>query len=122
MSDNPEIGKYLRLMRRKKRLSQEKLGELAGGISRQRICDLEGNKIEPYALELVRLSNTLGKTPDYFLQDYLNPPETPVTVVAGWEKLRNSCTPGEQQFLLSVCQFIMNYINRIQGGHENNEV
>ena len=112
MKEVREIGKYIRRARKQKKLSQEKLGELVG-ISRKRIGELETNKKDPFAQELIALSKKLGKTPDFFLQDFIDPPETPITIVVEWEKLLEDCSTEELRLLLTIIRPAVNFIHSI---------
>ena len=106
----PGIGKNIHLFRRLKNLTQEQLGEMVG-VSRQQICNYEGDKIDPPSIVLVSISNTLGVTPNDLLADYIHPPQMDIASPGEWKDLLDGRSPVEIGLLLSVARPVLSVID-----------
>ena len=108
----PSIGKYIRKYRKQKHWTQEKLGEVTN-ISRQQICNYEGDKIDPPALALVSISKALDVTPNELLKDYICSSEVSCTLKRQLDRLLSACSAVELNLLLNIDQSVLNAFDQL---------
>lgn len=66
-----KIGEKIKIQRKKKRMSQQKLGEIMG-VSRQSVIKWEKSTSFPEIEKIIKLSEIFGVTIDYLLKDDCN--------------------------------------------------
>lgn len=66
-----KIGEKIKTQRKKKRMSQQKLGEIMG-VSRQSVIKWEKSTSFPEIEKIIKLSEIFGVTIDYLLKDDCN--------------------------------------------------
>ena len=93
----------LRIMQRRKelRLSQEKLAEKLG-ISKNHLSNIERGKYMPTTECILKISNILGNTPDYYLVG------TPTSETDEIVNLIKTMPPNNQKKLTELLRFYIN--------------
>lgn len=66
-----KIGEKIKIQRKKKKMSQQKLGEIMG-VSRQSVIKWEKSASFPEIEKIIKLSEIFGVTIDYLLKDDCN--------------------------------------------------
>lgn len=103
-----QVGKRIRQERNKLKITQEKLAEFAG-LTESYIGQIERGNKNPSLESLINISNVLGVTVDYLLQD--------VSVVKSnslldeLNNLARSRTKEQIRLLLNVNKLIVDYLD-----------
>ena len=104
-----KVGKRIRSERKKNKLSQMKLAELAD-CSLSYISYLENGQKSMSLATFVKIANALNCTADELLLDVLN--NTTSVRANKWSELVSDCTPAEQVILFDILTVSKNSMRR----------
>ncbi len=106
-----DVGKKIRTKRLELGMTQEKLAEEIG-ISTAYLGCIERGERGLYVETMVKIANSLGCTPDYFLSDSIQKVEP--FFAHEWARLTKSLNKEEKQLVLNTAEILVNGLKTLK--------